>query len=254
MSYYPSYNGCGPLPPAYPPPSYPPISYGTATVPCIRISGPTGDSGPIGPIGPTGYSFAVGTGHTGTTGTTGPQGPTGMRGLRGNTGLSGTTGTTGTVGPTGPTGPQRLFVAGEGPHVTDLTPDLAIFFTNPVVVTSTSATTKYMITVNMQARNVSGGSDYLLSTIGRTVGNTAPTAANTTNLSNSTLFSITDILIGSVDTYMMAGSCSSGSVLGNSFTFIDSPGVGTFTYSTRVISNSALSIRQYYINVVLINA
>jgi hypothetical protein len=112
-----------------------------------------------------------------------------------------------------------------------------------------------MIMVNMQARNVSGGSDYLLSTIGRTVGNTVPTTANATNLANNIVFSTTDILISSVNTYLMAGSCtSSGTALGNSVTYVDTPGVGTFTYSVRVLSNSALSLRQFYMNVVQVNS
>jgi hypothetical protein len=146
-------------------------------------------------------------------------------------------------------------VAGLGPNVIGLTSNTALFATNTVVVTSASATAKFMIMVNMQGRNVSGGSDYLLSTIGRTVGNTAPTTSNATNLANNTLFSTTDILISSVNTYLMAGSCtSSGTALGNSMTFVDTPGVGTFTYSVRIISNSALSLRQFYINVVQVNA
>jgi hypothetical protein len=108
-----------------------------------------------------------------------------------------------------------------------------------------------MIMVNMNARNVSGGSDYLLTTIGRTVGNIAPTTANATNLANNIVFSTADIDINSVNTYMMAGSCtSSGTALGNSITFVDTPGVGTFTYSVRAISNSMLILRQFYMNVV----
>jgi hypothetical protein len=147
-----------------------------------------------------------------------------------------------------------LFAGGLGPNVIGLTSNVAIFATNTVVVASGSSTAKFMIMVNMQARNVSGGSDYLLSTIGRTVGNVTPTTSNTINVANNTAFSTTDILISSVNTYLMAGSCtSSGTALGNSLTFVDTPGVGTFTYSVRIISNSALSLRQFYINVVQVN-
>jgi hypothetical protein len=42
--------------------------------------------------------------------------------------------------------------------------------------------------------------------------------------------------------------------LGNSYMFIDNPGVGTFTYSIRILSNAALNVRQYYINVIQVNA
>ena len=288
MSYFPPpYQACG-SPYLTASPCGPPISCGAPTVPCLRLSGPTGL---IGPIGPTGYSFAVGTGHTGTTGprgaagvrgltgpigtgptgytgSTGPtghtgstgfMGPTGYTGLQGPTGITGYTGQTGTFGPTGivgPTGPTRnLFVAGLGPNDFDLTSNTAIFATNTVQVTSASATAKFMIMVNMQGYNVSGGSDYrssdyLLSTIGRTVGNTAPTTANATNLANNILFSTTDILISSVNTYLMADS---GTALGNSMTFVDTPGIGTFTYSVRIISNLNLSLQQFYINVIQVN-
>jgi hypothetical protein len=173
--------------------------------------------------------------------------------------MFGRTGFTGTAGPTGlqgPTGPARnnMFIAGVGPNIIGLTSNTALFISNTVVVTSSSASSKFMIMVQMQARNVSGGGDYLLSTLGRTVGNTAPTTSNATNLANNTLFSTTDILISSVNTYLMAGSCyTSGTAVGNSFTYIDTPGVGTFTYSVRVISNSALSLHQFYINVIQLN-
>jgi hypothetical protein len=207
--------------------------------------------GLTGFMGPPGY-----TGLQGPTGEQGPTGVTGYTGIQGQTGYTGLTGTFGPTGLVGPTGPTRnLFVAGLGPNVIGLTSNTAIFATNTVVVTSSTTTTKFMIMVSMQARNVSGGSDYLLSTIGRTVGNTAPTTSNATNLANNILFSTTDILISSVNTYLMAGSCtSSGTAVGNSLTFIDTPGVGTFTYSVRIISNSALSLRQFYINVVQVNA
>jgi hypothetical protein len=191
----------------------------------------------------------------GPTGYVGPTGVTGFTGLQGHTGVTGLTGIQGATGLAGPTGPVRnQFVAGVGPNIIGLTSNAALFISNTVVITSTSTTAKYMIMASMQARNVSGGADYLLSTIGRTVGNTAPTTSNTTNLANNTLFSTTDLLLSSVNTYLIAGSCStSGTALGNSITFVDTPGVGTFTYSVRAISNSALSLRQFYINVIQVN-
>jgi hypothetical protein len=195
-------------------------------------------------------------GPTGYTGDVGPTGVTGFTGIMGQTGFTGITGAHGPTGIAGPTGPTRnLFVGGLGPNVIGLTSNTAIFAANTVVITSSSTTAKFMIMVNMQARNVSGGSDYLLSTIGRTVGNIAPTTANATNLANNLTFSTTDILISSVNTFLMAASCtSSGTALGNSITYVDTPGVGTFTYSVRVLSNSALSLRQFYMNVVQVNS
>lgn len=238
MSYFPpSYQACGTPYFTAAPPCRPPISYGASTVPCLRLSGPTGMAGPFGP---TGYSFAAGTGQTGTTGT------------RGAAGVQGMTGYTGPVGPTGST--QSLLITNIGPNSTALTANSAAFITNTALVTSSSSTAKFMIMVTMQARNASGGSDYLLTTIGRTVGNIAPTTANATNLANNIVFSTTDIDMNSVNTYMMAGSCTSGTALGNSMTFVDTPGVGTFTYSVRTISNSALSLYQFYMNVVQVNA
>lgn len=249
MSYFPPpYQACG-TPYVTAPPCRPPISYGAPTVPCLRLSGPTGMAGPFGP---TGYSFAIGTGQTGTTGTRGAAGAAGVRGLTGFTGPIGYTGPAGYTGPVGPTGSaQSLLIANVGPVSMILTPNNASFITDTVLVTSNSSTSKFMIIANMNARNASGGSDYLLTTIGRTVENITPTTANTTNLANNIVFSITDIDMNSVNTYMMAGSCtSSGTALGNSVTYVDTPGIGTFTYSVRAISNSMLTLRQFYMNVV----
>ena len=246
MSYFPpSYQACG-TPYFTAPPCRPPISYGAPTVPCLRLSGPTGMAGPFGP---TGYSFAIGTGQTGTTGT---RGAAGVRGLTGFTGPIGYTGPFGYTGPVGPTGSaQSLLIANVGPDSMMLTSNNASFITDTVLVTSTSTTSKFMIMVTMQARNASGGSDYLLTTIGRTVGNIAPTTANAINLANNIVFSTADIDMNSVNTYMMADSCTtSGTALGISMTYVDTPGVGTFTYSVRAISNSMLILRQFYINVV----
>ena len=213
--------------------------------------GPQGDQGPQGYQGPQGVTGLQG--PTGIQGLTGPTGTTGVTGFTGVTGVTGFTGTTGSVGPTG--GARNLFITGVGPNIIGLTSNVALFIANTVLITSSSSTAKYLIMVNMQARNVSGGGDYLLSTLGRTVGNTAPTTSNATNLANNTLFSTSDILISSVNTYMMAGSCySSGTAVGNSISFVDTPGTGTFTYSVRVLSNSALSLHQFYINVVQLNA
>jgi hypothetical protein len=120
MATVPVFNPCvpppTPLPPPYPPgygygyPCYPPIpAPPPSTVPCLRLSGPTGFTGTTGPTGWTGVTgwtgprgpegFAANTGATGNTGFTGPlgTGPTGMTGPLG----TGPTGTTGTRGPQG---------------------------------------------------------------------------------------------------------------------------------------------------------
>ena len=46
MAYYSPYQSCYPPPPSCPPPCAPPISYGATTLPCLRLSGPTGLTGP----------------------------------------------------------------------------------------------------------------------------------------------------------------------------------------------------------------
>jgi hypothetical protein len=120
MATVPVFNPCvpppTPLPPPYPPgygygyPCYPPIpAPPPSTVPCLRLSGPTGFTGTTGPTGWTGVTgwtgprgpegFAANTGATGNTGFTGPlgTGPTGSTGPLG----TGPTGTTGTRGPQG---------------------------------------------------------------------------------------------------------------------------------------------------------
>jgi hypothetical protein len=168
--------------------------------------------------------------------------------------MTGIRGTTGAVGPTG--SPQNLLVASIGPNSISLTANNASFISNTALVTSNTSTATYLVTVNVQARGVTeAGNDYLLSTIGRTVGNTAPTTSNSTNLANNILFSATDIQLTSVDTYMMAGTAvTSGTALGNSISFVDTPGIGTFTYAVRVVSDASLQLRQFYMNVIQITA
>ena len=253
MAYYPPYQSCGsPYPmthPCVPPPCGPSISYGATTLPCLRLIGPTGLIGSTGTTGSTG--------PTGPTGMTGTAGTTGTTGIMGSTGLRGVSGPTGLMGPTGPA--QNLVIANIGPISTSLTSNTAAFITGTALVTATTSTATYLIMVNVQAQGVSVvGIDYLISTIGRTVGNTAPTTANSTNLANNTLFSTTDIQLASVNTYLMAASAAtaavSGAALGNSISFMDTPGIGTFTYAVRVISNAALELRQFYINVIQVTS
>lgn len=225
MAYYPPYQSDGsqyPITPhCGPPPCGPSISYGATTLPCLRLTGPTGVTGPTGPMGPTGATGPIG--YTGPTGLTGPTGS-----------------------------PQNLLITNIGPNSINLTANTPLFVTHTAVVTASTSTATYLIMVNVQARGVSEtGSDYLISTIGRTVGNIAPTTTNSTNLANNLLFSTTDIQIASVNTYMMAGtSVTSGTALGNAISFVDTPGIGTFTYAVRVISNAALQLRQFYVNVI----
>ena len=232
MAYYQPYQTCGSpyptAPPCGPPPCGPPVSYGATTLPCLRLIGPTGLTGPAGlPFGTTG--------------------PTGATGLIGPTGY---TGPTGLIGPTGPA--QNLVITKIGPTSVSLTSNTSSFITSTALVTATTSTATYLIMVNVQARGVTdAGSDYLISTIGRTVGNITPTTSNSTNLANNTLFSTTDIQLASVNTYLMAATAvTSGTALGNSISFMDTPGIGTFTYAIRVISNAALELRQFYINVI----
>jgi hypothetical protein len=54
---------------------------------------------------------------------------------------------------------------------------------------------------------------------------------------------------------MMAGTAvTSGTALGNSISFVDTPGIGTFTYAVRVVSDASLQLRQFYMNVIQITA
>ena len=111
-------------PPDIFPPLYPPCSPFPPSIPCLRLSGPTGHTGPTGAIGSTGAIGVTGvtgmrgvTGSVGVAGVTGPigetgpigsTGPTGETGPTGQKGPTGETGPTGAIGPTGPTGPTGV--------------------------------------------------------------------------------------------------------------------------------------------------
>jgi UDP-N-acetylmuramyl tripeptide synthase len=55
-------------------------------------------------------------------------------------------------------------------------------------------------------------------------------------------------------TYLMASSSNANTngMMGASISFVHTPGVGTFTFSVRVLSNASISINQYYINIIKI--
>jgi hypothetical protein len=162
---------------------------------------------------------------------------------------------TGSIGPTGSSASLTIFAAGNGPNSQTITANVPTFLTNTTVITSTSATAQYLILVNLQARG-DGNSEYLLSTIGNTVGNTVPTVANTTNMSNNVLFSTTEIAIASGNTFLMAGSTNTNAnaLIGHAISYVDTPGVGTFTYSVRVLSNATITINQFYMNIIRVSA
>ena len=83
-------------PPDVFPPLYPSCSPFPPQIPCLRLSGPTGQRGETGAQGSIG-GIGV-TGETGVTGTTGTTGPTGETGPTGPTGYTGNTGPTGIPG------------------------------------------------------------------------------------------------------------------------------------------------------------
>ena len=144
-------------------------------------------------------------------------------------------------------------MAGAGPQSQTLINNTPAFLTNTVVVTSASATTKYLIVVSMQASGT-GADQYIISTIGRANNSVTPTTANTTNIANGVTFNTTELNEGTSSSFLMAGTSSSAAtVLSNSISFIDTPGTGTFTYSVRALSNATLTINRFYINVILIN-
>lgn len=184
----------------------------------------------------------------------GPIGPQGIQGLTGPTGTVGT-GPTGVTGLTGPAGAQNIFEVGAGPqNGITLTGGTAVFLTNTVVATAATATTKYLILVNLHGRDSGGGDDYLLVTIGRATGTVTPSTANSTNLSNNVTFNTTDLAVATGTTYLMASSSNSANgLMGASISFVHTPGVGTFTFSVRVLSNANISINQYYINIINIS-
>ena len=184
-------------------------------------------------------------------GFTGETGPTGDQGLQGETGPTGDQGLQGVQGDTGPAGAQNIFEVGAGPqNGIALTGGSAEFLTNTVVVTATTATATYLILVNLHGSN-SGGDDYLLVSIGRSDGTITPSTANSTNLSNNVTFNTTDLAVATGTTYLMASSSNSANgMMGASISFVHTPGVGTFTFSVRVLSNANISINQYYINII----
>ena len=193
-------------------------------------------------------------GATGPTGTVGT-GPTGFTGVTGRTGATGPVGTgpTGITGVTGPAGAQNIFEVGAGPqNGITLTGGNAVFLTNTVVATSATSTTKYLILVNLHGRDSGGGDDYLLVSIGRATGTVTPSTSNSTNLSNNTTFNTTDLSVTTGTSYLMASSSNAAAngMMGVSISFVHTPGVGTFTFSVRVLSNSSISINQYYINII----
>ena len=160
-------------------------------------------------------------------------------------GPQGSTGLTGMTGPQGPAGPQ--YVGGVGPQAGTLTANTAAFLTSTVSITATTATAKFMISVNMQSQNPGSSTVYLLSTAARSTG--APTTA-AINVANGTAFSTTEISLAAVTSYLMGANSSAASTpLGTAFTFVDQPGVGMWTYSVRVLSNAALSVQQAYLYV-----
>ena len=175
--------------------------------------------------------------------------------MTGSVGPTGEIGPTGITGTQGPTGSKNMYIVGAGPQTVGLTANTPVFMTNTATVVSLTTTSRYMIVISMQARNTIGTGIYLISSIGRSINNLVPTTANATNVSNGILFGNTEIAINSTETYLMAASSSSaGTGLGNSYMFVDNPGIGTITYSIRVLANAALNIRQYYINVIQVNA
>ena len=127
-----------------------------------------------------------------------------------------------------------------------------MFLTNTAVATAATATTKYLILVNLHGRDSGGGDDYLLVTIGRATGTVTPNTANSTNLSNNVTFNATDLAVATGTTYLMASSSNAAAngMMGASISFVHTPGVGTFTFSVRVLSNASISINQYYINII----
>ena len=205
---------------------------------------------------------------TGPTGTTGPlgTGPTGMTGPTGSTGPLGTgpTGWTGPTGMTGPTGPQNFFIGGAGPTGPFALGTTASFHPNVVTVTSTTSTATYMIIVGFQTAASIGTNTnrYLISTIARSLTGLALSTASI-NLANNVAFSTTELQLSIAtpgsQTFLMAASTANATTatdtisLGNNIAFIDRPGIGTWTYGVRMISDAASTIQCFFIDVIRVS-
>ncbi len=170
-------------------------------------AGPAGPQGPAGATGPAGPQGAAGPagpqGVAGPAGATGPQGPAGATGPQGPTGATGATGATGPQGPVGPQGPA-------GPAWTLVSNQTQ---TNYVFTSTTRATIS--VTVNNATDRVvlSGEFDF--------------------NKDASASWVACEIWRNGVEIAEGAGQGAAGADGQTLIQWVDTPGVGTWTYDLR---------------------
>ena len=168
-------------------------------------TGPTGTTGLTGNAGANGATGATGpTGNTGANGATGATGPTGNTGANGATGPTGNTGANGATGATGPTGPTGATGISSIVYSETTTPFGSTTTRKTITVTTTAATDKVFLLGEFDyAKN--GTASYVSFGIWR----------GATELVETSTY-------------------SSANADNNCFAqWVDTPGVGTFTYTCQ---------------------
>ena len=210
--------------------------------------GPTGSQGVQGPIGPTGTDGLEGPiGPTGADGLQGPVGPTGSQGVQGPIGPTGSDGLQGPMGPTGPTGPDGLQgpIGPIGPTGSDGLQG-ATGATGPQGIQGVTGSNGIITSLNFtqsNANSISGvtttGTIIVSSTITSTglpiqliaTGDANPTS--TTGQWCQLQLYRNSTAIGKI---VQAESSAQNENIPYALNFIDTPGVGTFTYSVRPVT------------------
>ncbi len=234
------------------------------------VPGPTGANGANGPVGATGpqgiqgipgVAGAAGAtgpqglpGVAGADGATGPQGPAGPSGADGATGPAGAAGITGptgpaggggsgSVGPTGPTGPQGIAGVGiTGPTGPTGTGGGGSGVTGPTGpsgadgVTGPTGPTGVVQVVQSQTMLAVGGT-----TIRKTINVTTTSATDKVYLlgefdfamGNPSAYVLAGIYRGALEIVETSRYCPGGGDNTLTVHWVDTPGLGTFTYTLR---------------------
>jgi hypothetical protein len=140
--------------------------------------------------------------------------------------------------------------------------DTAYFITsNQLTITSSSVTAKYLITVSVQFFTSKTNIDYGITL---TRGTSSTPSTSYINLATNLALSGSEMQLATgvnsedklLTTFQQNTVYNSGSGSGSSFTFLDTPGIGTFYYNIRFLTNSDQQIHHrntllYYIQVSL---
>jgi hypothetical protein len=112
----------------------------------------------------------------------------------------------------------------------------------------------YLITISFQVVTTTADLYTIFSSIGRENGPQSPPTTSAINLATGSAFSVSGSEV-SAAAFLMGGSATTiNTPISNVITFVDTPNTGSYTYSVRVLSNMAITINQFYINVIQIRA